>query len=66
MFRRWFVRMHGEGALHQADVYRCYNCGRLVTWKKIRSGTVCCMNRVVPGVPTWFETVRLFLLPWSI
>ena len=65
-FRRRFVALHGEGAAHLYDFYRCVTCGKLITWKKIRSGEVCCSNRLTPGEPTWWETVKLFLLPWAV
>ena len=64
--RQRFIRLHGEGEAHQADVYRCFNCGRLVTWKKIRNGQSCCMGRLVKTNPTWMETFRLFAFPWSL
>ena len=59
MLRRRFVRLHGEGAAHQADVYRCQSCGRLITWNKIRQADVCCQGHVVPAQPTWLEKIRL-------
>ena len=64
--RRKFVAMHGEGAPHQADFYRCTVCARLTTWNMIRSANVCCEGHVVPAYPTKMEIVRLFLLPWTI
>jgi hypothetical protein len=64
--RRHFVRLHGEGEPHQADVYRCQVCGSLVTHKKIAVADICCSGRVVPANPTWFEKFRLLALPWSI
>jgi DNA-directed RNA polymerase subunit RPC12/RpoP len=64
--RQWFVRRHGEGAANQADLYRCMTCGRLVTWNKIRSTKFCCMGRLVKSNPTWWETIRLFVFPWSV
>lgn len=64
--RKRFVVLHGEGAPHQADVYRCYNCHRLVTHKKIAVGDVCCAGRMVPTNPSWTEKVRLFLFPWTV
>lgn len=64
--RRWFVYHHGEGEAHQADVYRCYTCHRLITWNKIRKADVCCQGRVVPAVPTWFETAKLLVTPWLV
>lgn len=66
MLRKWFVKLHGEGAAHQADVYRCVACGRLVTWNTIRGGKACCGGRVRPSRPKFMETIRLFLLPWTI
>lgn len=63
--RKYFVRLHGEGAPHQADLYRCTTCKNLITWKKIRTGDVCCGARMVPANPKFFEKVRLFLAPWS-
>ena len=64
--RKRFVALHGEGAENQADFYRCHNCGRLVTHNKIKVGNVCCAGRVVPTNPTAWETVKVFLLPWTI
>ena len=63
--RQRFVTLHGEGDEHQADVYRCYNCAKLRTWKQIRSGNVCCVGRVYPSAPKWHEAVRLFFFPWT-
>lgn len=64
--RRRFVVLHGEGAAHQADVYRCTTCGGLRTHKQIGAGDVCCAGRLAPTVPTWFEQVRLLVFPWSV
>ena len=64
--RRWFVHNHGEGEAHQADVYRCYNCGRLHTWKHIRSANLCCAGRLIPVNPTTWEKVKLLVLPWMV
>ena len=65
--RKRFVALHGEGAPHQADFYRCITCGALVTHNKIRTGKrLCCQGRVCPTEPTVLETVRVFLLPWTI
>jgi len=64
--RKRFVALHGEGEAHQADFYRCYSCGRLTTWNKIRKADVCCQGRVVPTNPTAWETLRVFILPWTI
>lgn len=66
MLRKYFVKRHGEGAANQADFYRCMTCGKLHTWNKIRKGEVCCAHRLIPANPTWLETVRLFILPWTI
>jgi hypothetical protein len=66
LLRKRFVRLHGEGAPHQADVYRCQVCGRLVTHKQIAAAEICCSSRVLPGTPTAFEAFRLLALPWSI
>ena len=68
MFRKWFVRLHGEGEAHQPDLYRCIACERLVTWNKIRSGEVCRCGgkRIRPTNPGVVDAVRLFLLPWTI
>lgn len=59
--RRRFVRLNGEGEAHQADVYRCYTCGVLVTWNRIRRGRTCCLGRLVPTNPKWYEAVGLLL-----
>lgn len=64
--RRRFVRLHGEGAPHQADLYRCNTCGGLITWKKITSADLCCQGHVVASNPTWLETIRLMVFPRSI
>jgi len=61
--RKRFVKMHGEGEAHQADVYRCTTCGDLITWKKIRKGDVCCQGHICPATPTWKETIRLVCFP---
>ena len=66
MLREWFIRCHGEGEPHQADLYRCITCGRLITWKKIRTADLCCMGRVCRTNPTWWETIRLLAFPWTI
>ena len=67
MLRKRFVRLHGEGEAHQADLHRCVTCGRLVTWKRIRLGeTVCCQGRLCKTNPSWWETVRLLALPWTV
>jgi hypothetical protein len=65
MLRELFVRLHGEGSENQLDVYRCQGCSRLVTWNMIRSGKRCCSGRVVPTQPSFLETLKLFLLPWT-
>lgn len=65
-WRNRFVRLHGEGEPHQADVYRCMNCRKIVTHNKIKVGDVCCMGRVFPTSPSWTEKVRLLVLPWTI
>lgn len=57
--RKRFVKYHGEGEAHQADVYRCITCGNLITWKKIRTADLCCQGHVFPATPTWKETFRL-------
>lgn len=66
LLRRWFVYNHGEGASHQADVYRCHQCGRLRTWKHIEAGNLCCMGRVIPVNPTTWEKIKLLVLPWTV
>lgn len=65
MLRKLFFRLHGAGDETQYDIYRCHECHRLVTWNMIRSGRVCCTRRVVPTSPRFFETLRLFLMPWT-
>ena len=62
--RRWFVKRHGEGEAHQADVYRCNICGHLRTWNQIRKPDLCCQGRVIPTTPTLWEAVKLFVAPW--
>ena len=64
--RKRFVARHGEGEAHQADVYRCQTCGRLITWNRIRNLNLCCQGRMFPTNPTRLEMVRLFLLPWTV
>jgi hypothetical protein len=59
--RKRFVALHGEGEAQQADVYRCTTCGTLITWKKIRTGDVCCQGHLAPATPTWMETIRLLI-----
>ena len=65
-FEAWlcarFVAMHGEGADNQFDVYRCYTCGKLLTWNFIRSSKFCCAGRVVPAEPRWWEAIKLLLV----
>jgi len=65
LLRRRFIRLHGEGAEHQADVYRCANCAGLVTWKRIQAGDVCCSGRLTPTNPKFHEKIRLLVAPWS-
>lgn len=65
MFRRLFVKWHGEGEPHQADLFRCESCKGLVTWNMIRAGNTCCSSRLRPTNPRFFEKVRLFLFPWA-
>ena len=64
--RKRFVRLHGEGAPHQADLYRCQTCGTLTTHNKISKGDVCCQGHVIPATPTWMETFRLLAMPYTI
>lgn len=64
--RRRFERLHGVGEQHQADVYRCQTCGKLRTWKHIRSADLCCMGRVIPSSPTKWEAVKLLVFPWLV
>lgn len=64
--RERFVRLHGEGDPQQADLYRCLTCSRLVTWRKIRAGELCCMGRLCKTNPTWLERIRLIAFPWSL
>lgn len=66
MLRKWFVSWYGEGEAHQADLYRCLTCARLITWKRIRAGRTCCAGRIVPTEPRFVEKVRLMVLPWTI
>lgn len=64
--RAYFVKHHGEGAANQYDFYRCSACKQLYTWNKIRSGNICCSNRLSPTNPTVWETFKLLLLPWTV
>jgi hypothetical protein len=64
--RARFIRYHGEGEAHQADLYRCITCGRLMTWNRIRTRDVCCLGRLTKTNPTWWETVRLLAFPWTL
>jgi len=66
LLRKHFIRHHGEGAAHQADFYRCMSCGGLITWKKIRSNTLCCAGRLTKTNPTWWEAFRLLVFPWTL
>lgn len=61
--RRRFVSMHGEGEAHQADIYRCNSCGKLVTWKKIRNADLCCQGHLNPTNPSMWEKLRLIVFP---
>jgi len=65
MLREWFIKRHGGGEAHQADVYRCMGCGGLLTHKNITAGAVCCAGRVAPTNPSYWEIFKLFVLPWS-
>ena len=65
MLRKLFVKLHGEGEAHQMDFFRCHACHRLITWNMIRGGRACCGGRVVPTNPSLFETVKLFVVPWT-
>ena len=60
--RKRFVEMHGEGAEKQYDFYRCYTCGSLVTWNMIKGNKLCCLRRVVPSGPKWYEWVWVFFM----
>lgn len=66
LLRWWFVRNHGEGAVHQADVFRCHDCGKLRTWNHVVVGNLCCSGRLIPVNPTFFEAFRLLVLPWTV
>jgi hypothetical protein len=66
LLRRWFVHFHGEGEEQQQDLFRCLTCRRLVTHNRVRNGKMCCGGRVSPTSPTVIETIRLFVLPWTI
>ena len=67
LLRNRFVRLHGEGESHQADLYRCVTCGRLITWKMIRAGDVkCCQGRLCKTSPTLWEAFRLIAFPWTV
>lgn len=65
MLRKLFVKWHGEGEGHQADLFRCEGCGGLVTWRMIREGRACCARRMRPTNPRFFEAIRLFIFPWA-
>lgn len=62
----WFVKWHGEGEEHQAQVYRCLACGRLMTWTKIRKAEICCAGRMSPTHPKLWEKFQLLVLPWTV
>ena len=62
----WFVKWHGEGEAHQAQVYRCLSCGGLITWNKIRKAEMCCNGRIGPTNPKWWEKVKLLAFPWAV
>lgn len=62
--RKRFVRLQGEGELHQADVYRCISCGGIVTWNMIRENRACCGSRIRPADVKFKESIRLLL--WKI
>ncbi len=66
--RRWLVSWHGEGEPHQADAYRCSGCGRLITWKLIKSGgtCVCGAAEMRPTNLSLMEKLRFILLPFTL
>lgn len=60
---RRFERLHGKGEPHQAQLYRCVDCHRVITWNQIKAGDVCCGGKISPTQPKWYEAVRLLALP---
>lgn len=62
---RWTTYWHGRGAGHQHDYYRCRGCQKIVTWQHIRTGGCACgvSNKLSPAALTWWEKLRLVLLP---
>ena len=67
MLRKWVVYWHGEGAPHQADVYSCRACKRLVTHRVIADGGCRCGgNTIQPKMLRAWHMAQLVLLPWTI
>lgn len=63
--RKWFVYWHGEGEAYQADLYRCQNCWKIVTFNQVRQGGCPCSHgKLCPTNPTFAESFKLILLPW--
>ena len=64
---KWFIKWHGIGDGHQAMLYRCVGCRRIMTHTSISRGMCGCgINKVTATNPSWFELLRLYLLPWTV
>ena len=65
--RAWLAWWHGIGEAHQIQFFRCKECRRLVTWRRIRLGGCLCGSAVIrPAVLLRREKARLLLLPWTV
>lgn len=68
--QRYLAYWHGspEDATRQYQYYRCEVCRGLVTWKQIHNGGCKCGvgSRIRAAHITWFEKVKLLLMPWSV
>jgi hypothetical protein len=67
MLSAWLDWWYGSGDEHQYRFYRCRDCRRLVTWKRIRAGgCVCNCTYVRPAYLEFWEKVRLLVMPWTV
>lgn len=65
LLRKWFVYNHGEGEIHQADLYRCHICKALITFNMIRKGGCQkCFGKLSPTRPSFREAFQLLVMPW--
>jgi len=63
---RYCVNRHGRGAPHQDMFHRCTNCRRIITWKTIAAGKVCCGGKVATTDLRPLEVFRVLFLPWTV